>query len=74
MALFKKLTRKVVNDVKETVKEETSKTADEIKEDLKSALKEALPFIIAVAGGIAAVAIIKKPTVTVKVIVKQVST
>lgn len=73
MAFFKKLTKKVVADVKETVKEETAKTTDEIKEDIKATLKENWPVILAAAAGLILFGVVKKPTVTVKVIVKQVS-
>ena len=73
MALFKKITKKVVNDVKETVAEETQKTTEEIKEELITGVKKYLPQILAFTGAIIFAAIVKKqPTVTVKVIVKQV--
>lgn len=73
MAFFKALTKKVVNNVKETVKEETAKTTDEIKEDIKAAFKDNWPIILAAIGGLVLFGVVKKPTVTVKVIVKQVS-
>lgn len=73
MAFFKKLTKKVVTDVKETVKEEAAKTTDEIKEDIKTTLRENWPVILAAAAGLILFGVVKKPTVTVKVIVKQVS-
>lgn len=73
MALFKKLTKKVVSDVKETIKEETHKTTEEIKSDVLSAVKEVFPELLVVAAGIVGLIILKKPTpVVVKVIVKQV--
>lgn len=73
MALFKKITKKVVNDVKETVAEETHKTTEEIKEEVVSKLKEYLPQILMFAGAIIFISVAKKqPPVTVKVIVKQV--
>lgn len=73
MALFKKLTKKVVSDVKETIKEETHKTTEEIKSDALSAVKEVLPELLVIAAGIVGLIILKKPTpVVVKVIVKQV--
>lgn len=73
MAVFKKLTKKVVDDVKTTVQEETQKTTEEIKEEVVSKVKEYLPQMLMFVGGLILVSIAKKPTpVVVKVIVKQV--
>lgn len=73
MALFKKITKKVVQDVKETVAEETHKTTEEIKDEVINKVKEYLPQILMFAGAIIFVGVAKRqPPVTVKVIVKQV--
>ena len=69
--MFKKLTKKVVDDVKETVKEETQKTTEEIKDDVVDALKKLAPIAGVILGGLALILSARKPSVTVKVIVKQ---
>lgn len=73
MALFKKLTKKIVEDVKDTVKEETHKTTGEIVDEAKSRMYDILPEAIMFISGLVLISIVKKPTpVIVKVIVEHI--
>lgn len=68
MALFKKAAKAVV----ETVKEETDKSVEEIKSDISGAAKKAAPYLLCTIVGVICAAFMRRTTVCVKVVVKQV--
>lgn len=71
MALFKKLTKKIVADVKETVAEEAKKTSADVKDEIVDRVSDILPVVIAFGVGVLVAAIFRKPQtipVTVKVV------
>lgn len=72
MAFFKKLTRKITTDVKDVIKEEAGKTSDEIKKGVLNTVADILPYALAFVGAVLLIAVIKKPTVTVKIVVDHV--
>lgn len=67
MALFKKLTSKIVTDVKETVAEEAKNTGKDIKEEIVERASDILPVVAAFVLGIVICAVFKRsqPPVTV---------
>lgn len=68
MALFKKAVKTAV----EAVKEETGKSVEEIKSDISEAAKKSAPFILCTVIGVICAALMRRTTVCVKVVVKQV--
>lgn len=70
MALFKKLTSKIVTDVKETVAEEAKKTGKDVKETVGEVVRDILPVVAAFALGILVAAIFRRPQAPVIVVVK----
>lgn len=68
MALFKKATKKVLD----TVKEETGKSVEEIKSDISEGAKKAIPYVLCTVVGVITACLMRKTTVCVKVVVKQV--
>lgn len=68
MKLFKKATRSAVEQTVEAVKEEAAKTVGAVKDKLGN---DIWPAIACLFGGLLLATFIKRPTVTVKVVVKQ---
>lgn len=68
MALFKKAAKAVVA----TVKEETDKSVEEIKNDISEAAKKSVPYVLCTIVGVLCAALMRRTTVCVKVVVKQV--
>lgn len=72
MAFFKKVAKKITTDVKDVIKEEAGKTSEEIKKGVINSVTEILPYALAFVGAVVLVALLRKTTVTVKVIVDHV--
>lgn len=68
MKLFKKATKTAVEETVKVVKEEAKKTVDSVKEKVGN---DMWPAIVCLLGSLLLVAVIKRPTVTVKVVVKH---
>lgn len=68
MKFFKKTTAGVVEQAAEVVKKETTKAMHAAKEKLNN---DIWPTIACLLGGLLLATFIKRPTVTVKVVVKQ---
>ena len=68
MKLFKKATKSAVEETVKIVKEEAKKTVDGVKEKVGS---DVWPAIACLLGGLLLATIIKRPTVTVKVVMKH---
>lgn len=67
MKLFKKATKEAVEQTVEVVKEEATKAV----EAAKSKIGDIWPAVACLLGGLLLVTIIKRPSVTVKVVVKH---
>ena len=68
MKLFKKATKEAVEQTVEVVKEEAAKAVGTVKEKLNN---DIWPAVACLLGGLLLAAIIKRPSVTVKVVVKH---
>lgn len=68
MRFFKKATETAVKETVNAVKDEAKKTVDEIKEKVG---QDAWPIAAVLLGGLLIVTIVKRPSVTVKVVVKH---
>lgn len=68
MALFKKAVKAAV----ETVKEETGKSVEEIKSDISETAKKSVPYVLCTVIGVLCAALMRRTSVTVKVVMKQV--
>ena len=68
MKLFKKATKEAVEQTVEVVKEEAAKAVGTVKEKLNN---DIWPAVACLLGGLLLAVIIKRPSVTVKVVVKH---